>query len=120
MLTEILNSFIAIFVITVAVSPLVLIYLYALFQQFKSRDQRKTTTMVNKIIEKVEEQKMNAVDWISVKELKELAPEFRKTKRWENGLKYLEDVDLRYRFGMKEVNGEEHKIIYTDMDKGKQ
>lgn len=118
MLKEVFGNFTGVAVLVVLLLPLILGYFYALAQRYRSIRRNDAKNVVNKIIEKIEELKLNKIEWITENELRKMSAMFEKTKRWEKGLKYLEDVDLRYRFGVKRINNEDHKIIYTDMTNG--
>jgi hypothetical protein len=83
------------------------------FKQKSAINSGKIASMVEKISIELEQLRRQQVDWISIRELQRITVEPRQFELWNRALKYLEENDHRYLFGIKNIKSEDLQIIFT-------
>ena len=106
----------------ITVFAIFLLLTWTVFQLVRSsfrKRQERTTNMTNKIINTLESMKNEKVFWVSLRKLQQITAEPHQKYDWKKAMKYIENNDHRYLFGVKNIKNEDLKVVFTSNPQGK-
>lgn len=86
---------------------------------FFRKRQERITIMTNKINRTLENMKNENVFWVSLRKLQQITAEPHQLNDWNKAMKYIEENDHRYLFGVKNIKDMDVKVVFTSNPRGK-
>lgn len=80
--------------------------------------QEKIAYMTNKINRTLQNMKNDKVLWVSLRKLQQITAEPHELNDWNKAIKYIENNDHRYLFGVKNVDNMDVKVVFTSNPRG--
>ena len=80
--------------------------------------QEKIGYMTNKINRTLQNMKNDKVLWVSLRKLQQITAEPHELNDWNKAIKYIENNDHRYLFGVKNVDNMDVKVVFTSNPRG--